>query len=421
MMLATRSAGLAERSEARTLGLRVGVVGLNFAVMLGLAALLGLETFGRLAALWGGALVVSTVVSLGGPVILLRMLTDGQGMRIRDICSVILIFPALLALVVYFIALHVWPAFPWAAILSAGVLANVLACLASVMRALGSVQASMALRDAGPQSALGAAGIWAYGNGPDTILMSAAATMLAMALCGTVWVCRHRSVRAVLSSDRRPFWSVSLWAASVSGMVVAQIDLIAGGAVISAEELGVYAILRRVANLVALPVSVATWVNSPAVSAAFGAGDRPGLARASAHGSQMAILPGLVLFAVACLAVPMLPYLIAQDSAEGWDVVFGILLLGAFGQVVFASSFGVATLCKMPAYAMTARLLMILFYLSWFAWWGAELTATTNALGYAGAITLGGIALWWAVKRQLGVDTSAAVLLRGKGWRWKAS
>jgi hypothetical protein len=91
------------------------------------------------------------------------------------------------------------------------------------------------------------------------------------------------------------------------------------------------------------------------------------------------------------------------------------------GQVVFTSSFTVATLCEMPALAMLARLLMVVLYLLWFQWWSAELTVVLNALGYVGALTLGGAVLWWAIRRQLGVDTSAAVLLRAKGGQWKTS
>ena len=145
------------------------------------------------------------------------------------------------------------------------------------------------------------------------------------------------------------------------------------------------------------------------------------LARASAGGSRIAILPGLALFAAALSALPFLPILLPDAGGAMSGVIFGILLLGALGQVVFASSFTVATLCGLPHLALAARLVMGAVYLGWFGWWGADLTALTNALGYVGAVSLGGFALWWAVRRNLGVDTSATVLLAGKGVRWRAS
>ena len=419
-MFAAKLASLTKQRTVQALGLRGAVVGLNFAVMLGLAALLGFETFGQLAALWGAALVAGTVVSLGGPVILLRMLTDGQGMRPADVLKITLVYPGLLALLIYAVTMRFWPDFPWAAILIAGFFANVLGCLASVMRALGSVQASMALRDAGPQIALAGAGVAGQGGGADLILLGSAAPMLVLALTGLVWVYRYRR-QLVFAAAKRPYLSMSLWAASVLGMVVAQVDLVVGGAVISAEQLGLYAVLRRVANLVALPVSVATWLSSPDVSAAYGAGDRIALARASAHGSQIALMPGLMLFGVGVLVMPLLPVILPQHTGDGLSVIFAVLLLGALGQVAFASSFTVATLCGLPMLAMAARLSMVVLYLMWFQWWATDMTPTANALGYVGAMTIGGLGLCWALKRRLGVDTSACVLLGAKGEQWKTS
>lgn len=421
VMLESKLLELARQNAGQTLGLRMGVVGVNLAVMLGLAWLLGFETFGRLAALWGTSLVVGCVLSLGGPVILLRMLTDGKGMRGRDICKVCVVYPAALALVIGLVASVVWPIWPWTPVLCAGFFANALGCLASVMRALGSVQVSMLVRDGGPQVALGFAGVFTQGAGAGAVLMVCAILMAAIGIAGGLWVLRHRRMPSISSVAARPVWNMSLWAASVLGMIVAQIDLVMGSTVISAEQLGVYAVLRRLANLVALPVTVATWVSAPAVSAAHGAADTKALARASAQGSKIAMLPGAVLFGIGVMALPFMPLVLPYMAGVGSAVVLVLLLLGALGQVVFTSSFTVATLCEMPSLAMRARLLMVVLYLLWFQWWSAELTMVLNALGYVGALTLGGAMLWWAIWRQLGVDTSAAVLLRAKGGQWKTS
>ncbi|SIT84318.1 Membrane protein involved in the export of O-antigen and teichoic acid [Yoonia rosea] len=404
------------------MGLRIGIVGVNFLVMLGLAAWLGLETFGRLAAFWGAGLVAGTLVSLGGPVILLRVLTDGGGLRALDIFWVAVLYPVILALVAWGCGALIWPAMPWLAIMSVGFCVNLLGCLASIMRALGSVHLSMALRDAGPQVALGVAGLVLPETGVAAILLLCALVMAGFATVGVLWAIPRMQGTHVLARRYRPYLSLSLWATSVTGMVVAQIDLIVGGAVISGEALGVYALLRRVANLVALPVSVATWVSGPAVSAAKGAGDMAALARASAQGSQIAMLPGLALFGMALfLVLPVLPAMFPQTAGAALSMIFVVLLLGALGQVMLASSFTVATLCGLQRSALAARLLMTGLYLAWFAWWGAELTALTNALGYVGALSLGGLALWWAVWRKLGIDTSAMALWLAKEGQWRTS
>ena len=421
VMFGSRLIEVAKQVAAQTLCLRVGIVGINFFVMLSLAALLGFETFGRLAALWGAALVAGTVLSLGGPVILLRMLTDGRGMRVRDILKIAVLCPGLLALAAFLALSSFWPATSWGAILSAGFFTNALACLASVMRALGSVQFSMALRDAGPQVSLGTAGLLGASADADALLLQAALAMFVLLLLAMLWVWRSDRLATILSPDWRHFQSYALWATSILGAVVSQIDLIVGGAIIPAEQLGVYAVLRRVANLVALPVTVATWVSSPAISAAHGTKTATALSSASADGSRIAMLPGVALFGIGMLALPMLPIILPDFSGDGLRLIFLILLIGALGQVVLASSFTVATLCGLPKLAMAARFLMLITYLLWFQYWGAELTATTNALGYAGALTLGGAALWWAVRHHLGVDTSAAVLWRKRRMRWKTS
>jgi O-antigen/teichoic acid export membrane protein len=342
-------------------------------------------------------------------------------LRGRDICNIALIAPGLLCLVAYLICVTIWPTLPWVAILGAGYFVNVLGCLASVMRALGSVQVSMALRDAGPQIALGLAGVVAYSSDPGTILRVCAIVMGATSVAGALWISTDNALDAILCRERRNYWSMSQWGSSVLGMVVAQVDLIVGGAVISAEQLGVYAVLRRVANLVALPVTVATWVSAPAISKAYGAGNFAALTKASREASQIAALPGAVLFALGVISLPLLPVILPALPGANPSLVFGILLLGALSQVIFAASLTVATLCGASYQAMATRLLMVVVYLLWFLWWGPELSALTNALGYSCALTLGGGALWVMIKRRIGVDTSAGVLLNGKGGLWKTS
>ncbi len=403
------------------MGLRAGIVGANFAVMLCLAAWLGLETFGPLAALWGAALVAGTVVSLGGPVILLRMLTDGTGLRGFDICNMVLIVPGVLALTAYLICMTFWPAWPWAAIIGAGYCANILGCLASVMRSLESVQVSMVLRDAGPQLALGLSGLVAYSTDPGAILALSAIMMAAIAVAGALWISADNAFKAITCHVYRPFLSLSQWASSVLGMVVSQIDLIVGGALISAEQLGVYAVLRRVANLVALPVSVATWVSAPAISAAYGKGSFSALCKASREASRIAVVPGVGLFVLGIILVPLLPVVFPEVAGINPSLIFFVLLLGALGQVFWAASFTVATLCGAAHQAMTSRAIMIVCYLLWFAMSEPEGLALGNAVGYVGALTIGGFILWGMIKRGIGVDTSAAACITRKGGLWRTS
>ena len=404
-MTAERIFQLIKSFAGPTLILRVGVVGGNFAVMLGLAWGLGLAAFGDLMVLWGIAMVAGTVLSVGAPLLILRVMGDGTGLRPDGLLRQGVIYPGGLALAALCVLPVLVPGVVWWAVIPTGLAVNALSCLASMMRALGSVQFSMALRDGVPQLALGAAACIAP-EGPAAILMTAAALMFGMAGLALFWSLEHPRIGAYLrAAGDRGAVNIGLWANAVLGTVAAQIDIILGGSLMRPEQIGLYALVRRLANLVALPVSVATWVSAGPVAAAFGTGDRAALRLASAQGSRIALLPGVALFVGGLLVLSVWPAL------RGAEVLVVILLVGAFIQVVLASGMTIATLCGLERYALSARLVSIAVYLGCALIAGQ--TATGNALAYVAGIIAGGGLLWWLVWRRLGIDTSALVLWPG--------
>ncbi|SFR44586.1 hypothetical protein SAMN04488005_2048 [Yoonia tamlensis] len=379
---------------------RAASVGANFAVMMGLAAYLGLEAFGALAVLWGVALVVAPILSWGGPLLLLRALTAG-GVSPTGLLLHLVTLPAGAAVAGLLLCPIIWPPLPWVAIILAAFAINFLTGLASMMRAMGSVNLSMVLRDCGPQLGLGIAAMTA-----DHVLIGAMVWMGLFALLGLVWTgTRPAAGKIINAAHKTPAISASLWGTSVLGVGLAQVDIILGGALLSPAQIGIYVVLRRVANLVALPVSVATWVSANAVSKTHAQGDFAGLSSASQLGSKVALLPGMALFCVGVLALPFLP--------SGAPAIFAVLLAGAALQVVFASGFTVATLCGMARFAVMARAASLLIYL---ACAGGVSDPFENALAYVAAITCGSALLWWLVWRRAGVDTSAFAL--GAKWRF---
>ncbi len=415
MRLRQEIARLAKAAAAGTMVVRAGIVGVNFAVMMGLAYALGLEAFGSLALWWSIALVAGTAFSFGGPLILLRGMTDGSGIQFAGIMRVAVIYPAMLAALAYGPLWVMWPALPWLTLIAVALATNLLSCLASVLRGLGSVQGSMILRDAGPQLALGAALVLRSGDVQAGLAM--AALLMALVACvAMLWI-------TLPQSDARRAWprdAGPLWGASVLGVGVAQADLIVGGLFLPPEVFGLYAILRRLANLIALPVTVATWVSAAPISAAFGAGDVHGLQRASAAGSRIAVLSGGAIFAAVILALALIPLAVAPGHLHIAQGVLALLALGGFVQVWFASGFTVATLCGFARYAVLARLSMVGLYLVAAFALGPALTAFANAAIYVGAMSIGSVALWWALRRTVGVDTSAGVLLQRRVARWRA-
>lgn len=418
-MIRKKFTKLAKQHAMGTLALRGGIVGINFGIMIVLAGFLGLDAFGALAVTWGLALVAATVLSLGGPLMLLRHLTDGGGLSTSVVVLQVMLLPVLLAMAVYPLLLTSFPALPWLAILTTGLGINLINCIASIMRALGILQMSMALRDAGPQAALGL-GVLIGPYGDDMILFQSLFWLGLMAAVAGVWCIRQSAFETLIQPKGRPAdvdWS--LWSTAILGTGLAQVDIIAAGHLLTPEQVGLYALLRRVANLVALPISVATWVSAGPVSAAFGAGKQAQLQWASLQGSQIAFFPALGLFCAGCAALPLLPWITDGVDARGLCL---ILFSGALAQAAFGASFTVATLCAQAHLAALSRLISIGLYLICIWTLGAAaIGPVENAVIYVSAISTGNITLWWMIRQTMGLDTSVMAIMRRSGAAWRLS
>jgi O-antigen/teichoic acid export membrane protein len=279
---------------------------------------------------------------------------------------------------------------------------------------------SMALRDGGPFVALGIAAFLPFGGAVPTVL-AAAGLMAVTGAAAAVWCCAHWTNLPPATTPRRWCWSWSLWGTSVLGMGVAQVDILIGGAVMDAEALGLYAFLRRIANVVALPVSVATWVSAKPVATAFGAGDMRALRLASADGSRIAWYPACILAALSLAGVTLaaaLPWLDVTPMIAG---CFVILVAGALMQAFCAAGLTVATLTRYARLAAIARALTLLAYLGTVGVIGSVLSPVSNALAYGVAAVLGSLLVWGVLWRELDVDTSARVLWQQGRAGWKTS
>ena len=392
--------------------LRAGLVAGNLAVLLALAWLLGLDGFGELIVLWGLVLVASALLGCGGPLHILARLGDGGGMHPHALFRLCLGLPALAAVAAGFALHQVWPGLPWAAVLTLALAVNLASCLASALRALGSLHLSMALRDGAPLLALGLAGLT---RAEAPLILWLAAAGLGVICAWVAWLIWRHGARADLIAEGRPAAAVSLnlWAVAVLGMVLTQVDIVLGGQLLTPEQIGIYALLRRLANLVALPMSVATWVSAGQISAAHAASDLPALQSASDAGARIALLPGLGLAALCLLALPLLVW---WQPALPVPVLL-VLLAGTILQLAFAQGMSVATLTGRGDLAAGARLAGLLTYVA------AMLLAAPrdpmgNALAYVLGTSLCSAMLWLWLWRGTGVNTLA---LQGRARPWRMS
>ena len=421
-MISSVSSRLLASSAWGVITLRGGIVALNFGVMIGLAASMGLAAFGQLAVIWGLAMIAATALSAGAPLLLLRRLSDGRGMSAKAIVFQMACLPLFLALLACCLLSIVFAPVAVLAVLLCGLTVNLLNCLASIMRALGSVQTLIALYEAGPFVALGLSGVIAPGSSAVKILLLAASFIFLLAVAATIWcVLQKGRTQVITKSDNTSGVAWSLWGTSLLGMGLAQIDIVVGGSILSPEQIGFYAVLRRLAILGALPVSVATCVSAGPISMAFATDNHVALRQASARGSQIALAPGLILFGAILLMLPLWDLAIGQELGAQGRVTLMMLSLGALVQVVFASGFTVATLCGHARHAAASRAISILIYLAMVAILGSGIGLFGHACIYATALTLGSIWLWFTLRQRLAIDTSIASLWRNGGAVWRPS
>ncbi|MBT0957780.1 oligosaccharide flippase family protein [Alphaproteobacteria bacterium KMM 3653] len=387
------------------------MVGGNFAALMGIAALLGLDGFGRLSFLWALAMIGGTLLSLGLPLYLLRELsksgTEARPISPRSLAFLTLALPgalaALLALI-YGLLSPLLPPLPALALLAAGFTLHLTGCAACILRACGSMHASMVLRDAAPTLVLFLAALTATAADraePTTILTTFC--ILNTALCAILLRAlfkRLSAARLIAPKGRSLPLTLTFWGSSLAGTGYAQVDLLLGGLILGAGDLGLYALVRRCANLVALPVSVATWVIAPRTAQAHESGDAAALARLSAEGNQIALIPGTVIALTLLCAAPW--------AAPQGGLTLAILCAGMLAGSATASAMTLATLCGREGATLTARLIGIAGFAGC-AVCLAALPGGATPTGHAAALSLSMLAsqtwLWLTLRRGLGVDT----------------
>ncbi len=385
--------------------LRGGTVAVHLAVMLWLAHWLGLATFGALAHLWAVGMLASTVLATGGPLVILRARHDQAA---ATFVRVGVLHPLTVACVLA--TAFIWndAGFAWFAVLALALAIAFVQSVASVLRVWGSVSVSMILRDGAPVMVLGAVAIW-----PETPEVMVLRTAMGLAILGLGAV-----IGGVVRTGFRFAEDVpngrqgSLWLSSLLGMAQAQIDLVIAGIFLPAEVFGAYALLRRIANLVALPVSVSTWVCAGPVSDAFARADGRALARATAQASAIAWYPALLLLVCAIAGGVGLPLVPLTAFPTSLLPVFGVLLGGALLQAYWAASYPVANLGPSPAMAIEARGVAVLLYAIVAIAAGDGIGALGHAAAYTLSMTVGSVHLWRRLWRAFAVDTSARVLWR---------
>lgn len=413
--------------------IRGGVVGANFFSMLVIAFLMKADEFGYYALMWASAMSLSSVTSVGAPSLLLRELSayqvDGYcGISRGHALRLILVWPAVLLVAVVGLAAAVpaiLPVFggsapalgPTLLAVAAAFAINILNVIAVVYRILGHAGMAMALRDAGPQALMLVATILvAFRGRPEAQTSFAAFLILTFATVAIALVLTQQRLKeqfARLPKDHvagRRVLVAGFWGTTVANMVWTQVDILLGGLVLAPAALGHYQVLKRIANLAAMPQIIANWSAVLQIGRAFAAGDNGRIQAECRKALGLAVFPLLGLLVGTILAMPLIIRVFDLPPTSGTWIVMIFLLAGSATNVLFGLNFLVASQCHLEHHALGTRIVGLVVTALLIAGFGAKGNIPV-AIAYFAGMLAANVALWAAVRNRLGVDTSVAALL----------
>lgn len=419
---------------------RGSIVGLQLGTALVLAIVLGTAEFGHYAVMWALAILGSSLVSVGAPGLLLRELPARQAKAVGAVpvgatLLMTLAWPSVLAIglaVTAIVGAQIAKGYglegplatmgPEGASLVAAVAVgfNAMSSAAVFVRIAHGPSFGMIAADAMPNILALAATLflWSTGNLSAMSLMAAVALLAAGALIAMTLVLAS-SGHFTFARDAVPYgpgW-LAFWLNSVMGSLTAMFDLLIGGAVLTAETIGLYAIVKRMANFVSFPQIIANWSVATEASAAHATGDTASLVRIARRGVRLAFVPAVVIAVGVLLTLPVWSPMFGLPPSYVALVITVILLAGNLANVFFGANFIIASQCGCEAAALGARITAVVasLVLTALIVHLGLMTATALAAVTAAGLALMNAILWYVLKRRLGVDTSALSLwVRGQ-------
>lgn len=416
---------------------RGGVVGMNFFSMLVIAFLMKADEFGYYALMWASAMSLSSIVSVGAPSLLLRELSAYQingycGISRGHVLRLVLVWPVVLLVTVVGLAVTVpaiLPVFgkpvpalgPTLLVAAAAFAINILNVIAVVYRILGHAGKAMALRDAGPQALMLVATILvAFRGRPEAQTSFAAFLILAFATVAMALVLTQQRLKeqfARLPKDHvagRRVLVAGFWGTTVANMVWTQVDVLLGGLVLAPATLGHYQLLKRIANLAAMPQIIANWSAVVQIGRAFAAGDNGRIQVECRRALGLSVVPMLTVVVGTILAMPLFVRAFDLPATSNTWIVMALLLAGSAMNVLSGLNFVVASQCHLERHAMGARIAGLVVTVLLIASLGA-MGVTFVALANLAGVLATNLVLWVIVRNRLGVDTSIAAIIRKTG------
>ena len=405
--------------------MRMGISFSQLIIVVVAGTLLDKADFGRFAIIFAGARLLAAFAGLGAPSFLLKDVPWRQAKALpwhstSAAMLTFIVYPALICAAVgagaeaigstrteYYPllpgegAVMALLGFAWAGMLALG---------AYVRTTRGPTEAMLVADLYTPLAMLAAlVMLWSIGLADliDLILLCCAivgATQLAMLAWHAVkgWI-------PVGGPDAEPVRIRELlayWGTVLLNTASTQIDILIAGSVVGPVATGIYTIIKRITNILALPTSIAVWMLAPRISRASATDDRKALAAAARSGIRLAFFPALALtVAVAASAAWWFAWFQIPLTSET-IALLGILLFANLLSVAFGPSMMFATQTGMPQVAVRALLMAVVLAGAWMTIGGTLGGVVLIAIGQVLMYLIINIPIRRAVSRRFALDYS---------------
>jgi O-antigen/teichoic acid export membrane protein len=405
--------------------MRMGISFSQLIIVVVAGTLLDKADFGRFAIIFAGARLLAAFAGLGAPSFLLKDVPWRQAKALPwhstgAATLTFIVYPALIcaavgggAEAIGTTGTEYYPLLPGEGAVMAllgFVWAGMLALGAYVRTTRGPTEAMLVADLYTPLAMLAAlVMLWTIGLADliDLVLLCCAivgATQLAMLTWHAVkgWI-------PVGGPDAQPVRIRELlayWGTVLLNTASTQIDILIAGSVVGPVATGVYTIIKRITNILALPMSIAVWMLAPRISRASATDDRAALAAAARSGIRLAFFPALALtFAVAATAPWWFAWFEISLVRESIAVLC-ILLFANLLSVAFGPSMMFATQTGMPQVAVRALTVAVLVAGGWMTIGGGIGGVIAIAFGQVLMYLLINTPIRRAVLRRFGLEYS---------------